>query len=218
MEPFDRGAAIVGVMTAAEGDSWAGPPRSPPGEDAEAIGESLRRPEAFTAVFEAHFDAVSSFVRRRVGADAADEIVSETFTRAFQQRSRYDRSYPSARPWLFGIASNLLRRHWRSESSRLAAYSRLAADPAITTEPSTQALPEMAELLNRLPAGQREVLLLHALAELTYEEIARALGIRVGTVRSRLSRARRAMRDGDPAGSSEIESSINVATEEGSNA
>lgn len=187
------------------------------GDDAAAISESLRRPEAFTSVFDRHFDSVSSFVRRRVGRDAAEEIVSETFTLAFRSRSRYDLAYPGARPWLLGIASNLLRKHWQSEGSRLAAYSRLSHEPVDAPELPGPPSPELRQRLERLPAGQREVLLLFALADLTYEEIARALGIRVGTVRSRLSRARRSMGAGGRDGLFET-TQINGNAEESSNA
>ena len=186
-------------------------------DDAVAIEASLRRPEAFTAVFDRHFDAISSFARRRVGSDAAEEIVSETFTRAFHQRSRYDLAYVSARPWLLGIASNLLRRHWRDESARLAAYSRMTDEPGATPEPSAPVSPELLTRLGQLPLGQREVLLLYALADLTYDEIARALGIRVGTVRSRLSRARRAL-SGEQSRLSQTEPKINTEAEECSSA
>lgn len=188
------------------------------GDDAAAIRESLRRAEAFTAIFDRHFDAVSSFVGRRVGTDAAEEIVSETFTRAFHGRSRFDPTYSSARPWLLGIASNILRRHWRSESNRLGAHPRMPRTPMDAGEPEGPVSAELRERLARLPAGQREVLLLHALAELTYEEIAAALGIRVGTVRSRLSRARSAMAATDRRGLPESSPTLNRPKEEGSNA
>lgn len=168
-------------------------PRGVTPDDANLIRESIARPEWFTGIFDRHFDGVSAFVRRRVGPDSAEEIVSETFTRAFRQRSRYDLSYSSARPWLLGIASNLMRNQWRTEKRRLAAYSRMPLDPTVIGEPRPPVSPELLERLASLSSGQREVLLLHALADLSYEEIGEALGIRVGTVRSRLSRARSRM-------------------------
>src|SRR5919205_4459442 len=94
--------------------------------DAQAIGASLEDPEAFAVLFDRHFDAVHGYAQRRVGPALADEVAAETFTRAFDQRRRYDVSRDDARPWLLGIAANLLRRHWRSERRRLDAYARTA--------------------------------------------------------------------------------------------
>src|SRR5919201_6732319 len=92
--------------------------------DAQAIGASLADPEVFTVLFDRHFTAVHRYVQRRVGTDLADEVAAETFTRAFDERRRYDTSRADAKPWLLGIAANLLRRHWRSERRRLDAYVR----------------------------------------------------------------------------------------------
>jgi RNA polymerase sigma-70 factor (ECF subfamily) len=157
--------------------------------DAQAIGVSLREPEAFAMLFDRHFDAVHGYAQRRVGPDLADEVAAETFTRAFDQRRRYDTSREDARPWLLGIAANLLRRHWRSERRRLDAYVR-SADATAGAELSGPLAAELVAALKALPRRQREPLLLLAWADLTYEEIGVALGIPVGTVRSRISRAR----------------------------
>jgi RNA polymerase sigma-70 factor (ECF subfamily) len=162
----------------------------PPGSDAAAIAGSLLDPRAFVAVFDRHHAAVHRFAARRVGNDLADEIAAETFARAFDARTRYDVAYADARPWLLAIASNLLRSHWRTERRRLEAWLRAQAG-----RPETEAVPEalaaeLVEELDALPAGEREALLLLAWGELTYEEIAQATGSPVGTVRSRISRAR----------------------------
>jgi RNA polymerase sigma-70 factor (ECF subfamily) len=172
-----------------------------PGTDARSIQRSLAEPEAFTEVFDRHFDAVHGYVSRRLGRDLADELAAEVFTRAFDLRRRYDQSRPDARPWLLGIASNLVRRHRRTELRRLVAYARAVSpdeEPA-PAGPETQ----VAAALAALPARDREALLLFAWADLTYEEIAAALGVPVGTVRSRIARARSRLRralevDGGP--------------------
>jgi len=159
------------------------------GSDADAIARSATAPGAFGTVVERHFAAVHAYAQRRVGADLADEVTAETFARGFDARCRYDTAHAGALPWLLGIASNVMRRHWRTERRRLAAYAR-----AVQYEPPLAAPPDMAGELMRavasLPRRQREVVLLYAWADLTYEEIARALDLPVGTVRSRLSRAR----------------------------
>lgn len=159
-------------------------------EDADLIARSLDHPRAFELVFDRHFGAVHAYAQRRGGTELADEIAAETFARAFDLRARYDRSQPSARPWLLGIATNLLRRHWRTERRRLAAYARSAAHELPEDLPAFLAV-ELLDAVAALGRHERDVLLLYAWADLSYEEIAVALDVPVGTVRSRLSRARR---------------------------
>jgi len=180
--------------------------------DAAAIRASRRDPAAFAEVFDRHFASVHAFARRRVGGDLADEIASETFTRAFDLRARYDVSVADARPWLLGIASNLMRRHWRSERRRLAAYARHGATAGGGVPLPGEDAAALAGALDGLRKDERDVLFLYALADLSYEEIALALDIPIGTVRSRLSRARRRLREAlapDPP-PREIEESANV--------
>jgi RNA polymerase sigma factor (sigma-70 family) len=172
---LSRGLRVIEVMT-----------------DAEAISASLTDPEAFALLFDRHFDAIHGYVQRRVGPTLADELAAETFTRAFDHRRRYDDGRDDARPWLLGIAANLLRRHWRSERRRLAAYARSAGRDA--SELSGPVAAELAAAVNDLPRREREPLLLLAWADLSYDEIAHALDIPVGTVRSRISRARTKLR------------------------
>ena len=164
--------------------------------DAATILRSLDQADAFVAVFDRHYDAVRRYVGRRVGIPEADEITSETFAVAFRRRSSYDRTHPNARPWLFGIATNLLRRHTRSERRRLSAFARSAL-PSHGLDPRIAAAGQRGELLaalSSLPRPDAEALLLFALADLSYAEIARALQIPEGTVASRIARARTRMR------------------------
>jgi RNA polymerase sigma factor (sigma-70 family) len=156
--------------------------------DAQAIRASLDDPEVFATLFDRHFDAIHGYAQRRVGPDLADEVAAETFTRAFDHRRRYDGAREDARPWLLGIAANLLRRHWRTERRRLDAYARAAPSGAVELSSSLRA--DLAAALKKLPRREREALLLLAWADLSYEEIAVALGVPIGTVRSRISRAR----------------------------
>lgn len=158
-----------------------------PRELLRALGESRDvRADAFEELFERHFDAIYGYLARRVGPDLGRDLASETFTRAFAARKRYDASRSGERPWLFGIANNLLRRHYRDEERRLRALARLD----VRRDDVSPDAPRLAGALGALPCEERDVLLLFAWADLTYEEIANTLGLPVGTVRSRLHRAR----------------------------
>ncbi|TNY36347.1 RNA polymerase sigma factor [Thermomonospora catenispora] len=170
--------------------------------DADLIARSRREPEAFAELFRRHAPDITRYVTRRLGADAAEDVVAETFLTAFRQRARYDVARPDARPWLYGIATNLIGRHVRTEVRRLRALERTGVDPV--TAPFTERSDErvsaaavrraLAAALAALPAGHRDALLLVAWGGLSYEETAQALGVRIGTVRSRISRARSRMR------------------------
>jgi RNA polymerase sigma factor (sigma-70 family) len=156
--------------------------------DAEVIARSVAEPGAFGQLFDRHFQAVYAYSQRRVGVDLAEEVAAETFTRGFEARERYDAQHDEALPWLLGIAGNVMRRHWRSERRRLHAYARSSHPVPPGVDPDMAG--EVISAVARLPRRQREVVLLSAWADLTYEEIARALDLPIGTVRSRLARAR----------------------------
>jgi RNA polymerase sigma-70 factor (ECF subfamily) len=170
--------------------------------DAELIAASLREPWVFAGLFDRHYAAVAGFLCRRLEQSLADELASETFLQAFDGRGRYDVSRADARPWLYGIASHLVSRHRRGEERRLRAFAR--AGRVVEAErwfedvdrrlDAAAAAPVLAGALASLSAGDREVLLLYAWADLSYEEISVALGLPVGTVRSRLHRARERVR------------------------
>jgi RNA polymerase sigma factor (sigma-70 family) len=174
--------------------------------DGDAIASSRSGPEWFAVIFDRHFDAIHGYLQRRVGLAVAEDLAAETFLVAFRRRTSYDIGRPDARPWLFGIAANLLRHHRRAEHRRLRAFARTGIDPLFDEVEKAQdrvdsaALgPHLARALARLSSKDREVLLLYAWAELSYEEIAEALAVPVGTVRSRLARARRKVRELLPA-------------------
>jgi RNA polymerase sigma-70 factor (ECF subfamily) len=138
-----------------------------------------------------------------VGPDAADGLVGEAFKIAFEHRARFDATWSSARPWLYGIATHLLAHHQRAEARRLRATAQLAAQRLLHEEFEQRAAEildararwrRVAETVAALPAADRDALLLFAWEELSYADIALALCVPVGTVRSRINRARRTVR------------------------
>jgi RNA polymerase sigma factor (sigma-70 family) len=149
---------------------------------------------SFDAAFQAEFASLHRYVARRVGASAADELAAETFAVAFRNWERLDPARP-VRPWLYGIAANLMRHHWRKERRMLRAYARTGVDPVFAEDKPAEDTRELASALAELRRDEHEILLLHAWAELTDSEIADALGIPAGTVKSRLSRTREKLRN-----------------------
>ena len=190
-------------------------PTGQPEADAALIEQSWAKPERFAAIFERYFGQIHQYLARRVGDKIADDLAAEVFVAAFAQRQRYDTARDCARPWLYGIATNLIGTHRRQEQRRYRALARTAAtaespsdEDQVTDRVSASAAgPALAAALAALDAGDRDVLLLIALAGLDYQEAAQALGIPYGTVCSRLNRARRRLREtlggvnpaGDPA-------------------
>jgi RNA polymerase sigma factor (sigma-70 family) len=160
-------------------------------------------PRAFEAAFREHFPPVFRFIARRVGVALAEDLAAETFATAYRRRELFDPAQGSLRSWLYGIAANLLRNHWRAEQHLLLLDARLL--PEIVTGDGSEAIdqqlttallaPRLAAALGQLTHDQREVLLLFAWGELSHEEIAAALRIAPGTARSRLSRARATLRE-----------------------
>lgn len=171
-------------------------------DDGAVFARSVSEPEIFTVVFDRYYRSVYAYLSRRVERGIADDLAAETFTRAFERRSAYDRTAERALPWLLGIATNLLAHHRRREARHLRALAA-SRQPEATERfaEATNGRIDAASARSRLVAGleqlddyDREALLLYAWGELTYEEIAAVLGIPVGTVRSRLHRARRKLR------------------------
>jgi RNA polymerase sigma-70 factor (ECF subfamily) len=171
--------------------------------DAQLLVQAASDQVAFEVLFARHVSTVHRYLARRVEPAVVEDLVAETFAAAFDRRGRYRREYPDARPWLLGIATNLVRHHWRSERTRLAAYARVGPDDvahdtdamAVARADARSVRHELAVALSRLHRGDRDALLLMVWADLSYEEIARALEIPVGTVRSRINRARRLLRE-----------------------
>lgn len=147
---------------------------------------------AFERLFEQHFDGVYGYLARRIGPELARDLASETFARAFAARRKYDARRGEPRAWLFGIAHNLLRRHYRDEERRLRALAQLEPQPNAAAFPEE---PRLAAALAGMPVEERDTLLLFAWADLSYEQIAETLALPLGTVRSRLHRARGRLRE-----------------------
>lgn len=178
--------------------------------DGLLIARSLRgTPDAFVGVVQRHELAIHAYLSRRAGHQAADDLLGEVWVRAFESRRGYDTSYDDARPWLYGIARNVLRAHWRTSQ-----HIDLAA-PAETLDPWDEVTDRLdlavkaralVSAVRRLPAPERDVLLLVAWEQLTPAEAAVALGIPPGTARSRLHRARATLRHmlAEPADEAEV--------------
>lgn len=166
------------------------------------MNRSLDEPELFAGLFDRHAASVHRYLGRRVG-DLADDLLSETFLIAFRRRAAYRAEHIEVRPWLMGIATNVVHGHVRSEQRRYRALARAAAEPTWSADAPDESHDRVAAQAMRAPlaaalaglkARDRDVLLLFGYGQLSYEEIATALDIPLGTVRSRLNRARRQMR------------------------
>lgn len=165
--------------------------------DSETIAMSIDGPERFAAIFDRHYAEIHRFASRRLGPTHADDIASEVFVRAFKGRQRFDQAQESARPWLYGIASNLIRMHARSERRMLRAFAKTGVDPlddfAPTAADRASAVAQRSELISalaKLSTRDRELLLLHVWGELSSREIGDAVGMPDATVRTRLARTK----------------------------
>lgn len=183
-EPFTQDLAILIVST-----------------DSEIIRRSLETPSAFAELFERHAKVLGAFAARRVGSHAAEDVLSETMLVAFRRRGDFDTTWDSARPWLLGIASRMIKAHRAQEAAQWRSFAASAAEGGHVTDGAIENAADRADASSAIHAltpriaalapRDRETLLLYAWGDLTYEEVAIALGVPVGTVRSRLNRVRR---------------------------
>ncbi|WP_239133407.1 RNA polymerase sigma factor [Rugosimonospora africana] len=186
--------------------------RSP--SDADILRESRDRPGRFADLFDAYHGQIHRYIASRLSAGHADDLAAETFLVAFRGRKRFGGQGGHVRAWLYGIATNLIRRHRRDEERKYRALGRIAASDGTDVHDNDEdqiaarldalgVRRDLGAALRSLKPADRDVLLLIALAELSYAEVAVALGIAEGTVASRLNRARRTVRaalaDADPA-------------------
>jgi RNA polymerase sigma-70 factor (ECF subfamily) len=159
--------------------------------------------DRFESLVECHLPALVGYLARRLGRQVAEDLAAETIALAYRDRDRYDPSRGTEVAWLFAIATGLMAHHRRSERRRLAAFAE--AQPSGSAEDATagtavdhvaaaETLRATARALRRMPARQRDALYLVAVAGLDYEDAAAALSVPVGTVRSRVSRARARLR------------------------
>lgn len=156
---------------------------------------------SFAEAFREEYPPLHRYLRRRIGGGLADDLAAETFAVAYASWERLDETR-ALRPWLYGIAANLLRHHWRKERRQLQAYARTGIDPVEDDlEGSDDRADagarsrELAAVLAGLGDAERDILLLHAWADLTDGEIAEALSLPLGTVKSRLHRTRALLRN-----------------------
>jgi len=168
--------------------------------DAELIGRSLAGDgEAFMEVICRHEGAVGAYLVRRAGREAAEDLLGDVWVAAFESRRSYDRSFPEARPWLYGVALNRLRRYWRSRPDEDLMPDMTSMTngwdpwPEVDARVDTQAVLRVA--LAKLKPEEREVLTLVAWEDLTAADAARALGMPAGTARRLLHQARIALRN-----------------------
>jgi RNA polymerase sigma-70 factor (ECF subfamily) len=185
--------ARIRVMDATAPDIDA-PPAEPPPASATVLDE-----DAFRAAFHEHGASVLRYATSRVGPIAGEDVAADTFVEAWRSRHRYDGNIASIEAWLLGIATRVIARQRRAERRWLQMCADTAAATSAAPDPAPDPLdridaaarrPELAASLRRLTIKERDPLLLHLLADLTYDQIAAALRIPVGTVRSRISRAR----------------------------
>ena len=172
--------------------------------DAELLARAGTEPELFGILFDRHFAAIHRYLERRLGSEEANELAGEVFRIAFEQRDRFRPLHESALPWLYGVATNLMLKRWRSERRRLRALAGLEAaaerhsselEGAEERLDARSLRARLLDALAALPQGDRDVMVLVAWEELSYEEVGTALAIPVGTVRSRLNRARGRLRE-----------------------
>ena len=177
----------------------------PTGSDSQLIELSLTDPTEFAGLYDRHARSIAAYFIRRVGPHEGEALLGELFRIAFESRNRYQLDRADARPWLYGIAANLIMKHFRTEGRRRDAVDRLAyrrsdtdapLDERIASDVTIAALwPRIVAGVNELPERDREVLVLYAWEQLSYAEIGEALDIPTGTVRSRLNRVRSVLRE-----------------------
>jgi len=170
--------------------------------DADVVRASVRDPSRFGEIFDRYADDILRYAGARLGADLAEDVTAETFLAAFRARGGYDLSRANARPWLYGIAIRQIGKHRRAERRYLHAMTRVHAETVTETVTADfgdrvadrvtaeQLRPRLSAVLAGLTRQDRELLLLVAWTDLTYEESAQALGVSVSAVKSRLHRIR----------------------------
>ncbi|NEA31279.1 RNA polymerase sigma factor [Streptomyces sp. SID13031] len=204
MHPFQPATAEAGPIVPVLAGSFLPKLGPEPPTDAEQIqvGEA---PDDFAHLFDRHAVTIHRYLARRLGSTEADDLLGQTFLIAFERKHQYVGSAAGVQAWLYGIATNLIHRRRRDEVRQYRAYTRSEPagfdqhDDPLATEVAARvdaasASRVLTGVLANLRQAERDVLLLYAWEDLSYAEIAEALNLPIGTVRSRLHRARRALR------------------------
>ena len=163
--------------------------------------------QSVSAMYLAHVREVHAYVARRLGAELAADLTAEVFGIALRRYETFDSELGHPRAWLYGIASNLMRGYRRTEQRRLRAVEREGGMPRSAPDPLARmeeqidadaALRRVTAAIADLPADDRDIVTLFAWEGCNYAEIAEALDINIGTVRSRLHRIRTLLDSHDP--------------------
>ncbi|MFC7623724.1 RNA polymerase sigma factor [Microlunatus sp. GCM10028923] len=181
------------------------PGLDPPAGSGASLAERLRRGsrEAMAEAYSQHIDAIYNFCFRRSGSWAtAEDLCSDVFLTAWRRhRAVLANDAGSVLPWLYGIATNVCRNHLRSTRRGTAALAKIPAierpqldDQVLAQLAVTSRVRDALRQVAELAPGDQEVFVLVCWEELSYSDAAAALGIRIGTVRSRLARVRRTLR------------------------
>ncbi|MBM2620894.1 RNA polymerase sigma factor [Actinoplanes sp. LDG1-06] len=171
--------------------------------DGDLLRRSRTEPECFAELFDRYFAQLHRYAARRLGRAGGDDVAAETMLVAFTRRASFDPDKGTVRAWLFGIATNLIRGQQRDEIRGYRAYARAATDPAEPGHEDSATARAAADVarnrilaaLAGLSTGDRDALLLVVWGEMSHEEAAAALQVPVGTIGSRIHRARRRLRD-----------------------
>ena len=156
---------------------------------------AVDRHAALAELFDRSAPAVFGYLARRLGQQRAEDATAETFRIAVERFATYDPAIGGALPWLFGVATNVVRRAARDEDRWLRALARMPRQPSADGQLTDDGAGfDVGAALAALAPGDRDVIVLIAWEDLSYEQVAAALDVPVGTVRSRLHRARRQLR------------------------
>lgn len=206
MRETDPGVALSPTLTGVGSDS-----ESASGGSLVARLRAGSRP-AMAEIFRAHLDAVYNYCYRRTGSwSAAEDLTSTVFLEVWRSRRRAVELDGSVLPWLYGVAANVCRNHLRSQRRGFLAIARLPGPEqthhdvdVVDRMDSDRRAAQLIDHLSRLPLADQDVFVLVCWEELSYAEAALALGIPIGTVRSRLARVRRILRLTDDQESSDV--------------
>ncbi|MGN6202048.1 MAG: RNA polymerase sigma factor [Solirubrobacterales bacterium] len=164
--------------------------------------------EAFGDLYSRHARTVQSYcLWRTANLQSAEDATATVFLETWHKRRRLTLSTDSAAPLLLGIANNVIRHQWRSQRRYRHALERVRNVGQVPSDLEAEAISRIdaieqvrrgGETIRQLPRREREVLALLAWSDLSYGEIAEALGLPIGTVRSRIARARTRLGDAFP--------------------